>query len=300
MTCGCDGGAGQTLIKPCGPITPCESLVPAFMPYVNFMTGLNPAKAIAGWCTYTDETYPSPGTCSYTLVPCGAMEQDYPPYGTNFSFSVTCGGDGSLALCGGTAGGNVQYYPSQAEYEGGNGMKLEASGYCCETCGCSSNPKCSVIAVTVHAIWTIQMTVPWVRYQTSPPFDTCACNPPYYDTGAWILQAAPFDPVTLDFVHQQYMTLELENTIYTTQTTQRLAPGGYTVRCIQELTNQCGAAAVSGFYSYTGAVDGCGTAQPPGFIVAGNDCAEPCLLQGQPCSQANLAEHGWGIRVTVS
>jgi hypothetical protein len=163
-----------------------------------------------------------------------------------------------------------------------------------------SNPKCSVIAVTVHAIWTIQMTVPWVRF--IPGANLCICNDPFFDTGAWITQAPPYDPVTLDFVHQQYMTLELENTIYTTQTTQRLAPGAYTVRCIQELTNQCGAAAVSGFYSYTGSVDPCNGIAPytPGFITAGVDCAEPCLLQDQPCSQAGLAEHGWGIRVTVS
>jgi hypothetical protein len=300
MTCGCDGGAGQTQIKPCGPTTPCTTLVPAFFPYVNFVTGLGAAKAFACWPTYSDETYPSVGTCTSTIVPCGSFEQSYDPYSTNWSFPLTCGGDGSLAICGGMAGGNVQYYPSQASYEAGNGVKVEVSGYCCETCACVSNPKCSVIAVNVHAIWTISAQVPWVRF--IPGANLCICNDPFFDVGAWILQAAPYGPQTLDFVHQQFLTMEFENTIYTTQTEKRLAPGAYAPRCIQEMQNQCGAAAVTGFYSFTGSVDACNGIAPytPGFIDAGIDCGEPCLVQDQQCSVAELAAHGWGISVSVS
>lgn len=301
MTCGCDGGAGQTQIKPCGPITPCTTLIPAYMPYVNFVTGLGDAKAFACWPTYSDETYPSPGTCVSTIVPCGTWEQGYDPYNVNWSFTLSCGGDGSLTLCGGNAAGNVLYHPSQASYEAGNGVKVEVSGYCCETCACVSNPKCSVIAVSVHAIWTISAQVPWVRFLTNDPY-LCQCNDPYYDLGAWILQAAPYGPQTLDFVHQQYLTMEFENTIYTTQTEKRLAPGNYAARCIQLMSNQCGAAAVTGFYSFTGSVDACNGIAPyaPGFITAGNDCDVPCLVQNQQCSTANLAAHGWGISVSVA
>lgn len=301
MTCGCDGGAGQTQIKPCGPITPCATLVPAYMPYVNFVTGLGPAKAFACWPTYSDETYPSQGTCASTIVPCGTWEQGYDPYSANWSFTLSCGGDGSLGVCNATASGNAQYYPSQAAYEGGNGVKVEVSGYCCETCRCVGNPKCSVIAVSVHAIWTISAQVPWVRFIPHVP-GGCQCNDPYFDLGAWILQSAPYGPQTLDFVHQQYLTMEFENTIYTTQTEKRLAPGGYAPRCIQLMQNQCGAAAVTGFYSFTGSVDACNGSGTyfPGFITAGNDCDVPCLVQGQQCSAADLAAHGWGIRVSVA
>lgn len=303
MTCSCDGGTSQTQIKPCGPITPCTTLVPGYMPYVNFVPGLGPAKVIAAWPTYSNETYPSQGTCVSTIVPCGSFEQNYEPYSANWTFTLPCGGSGSLAQCGGQAGAYSLYYPSQEDYEAGNGMAVAVSGYCCEACACTGDPKCSVITVSVHAIWTITAQVPWVRFIPREP-GLCQCNDPYYDVGAWILQADPYGPQTLSFVHQQYLTIELERTIYTTQTEKRLAPGGYVPRCIIDMENQCGAAAVTGFYSFSGSVDACnggaGGGYAPGFITAGNGCDEPCIVQGQTCTSASLASHGWGISVSVA
>lgn len=294
--CGCDDGTGQTYIIPSAICNfDCTPQIPAYIPRPTFNSGLGAARAIYAWSTYTDEPATNcPGALYNFVMPCGSIEQEYQPWEINTQFSLGCG-SGSTETpsvpCT-SAVDNISYHPSQAAYEAGNGVLIQTYGCCCVDCHCNPNPKCSTITVSVVARWKLTIEVPNVVPVVNVP-GNCWCGCPACTGGSWFHRQPPFYSNTIDFTHEQFLLITLEQTIYNTQTETRLAPGVYSVRTV-EVNNQCGAVYMCGaLWDNDGECTLGG-----GFVDAGLDCDVACI-ENNECSDSLLTAHGWSISVSV-
>jgi hypothetical protein len=295
--CGCDDGTGQTYIIPSAICNfDCAPQIPAYIPRPTFASGLGSAQAIYAWSTYTDEPAVNcPGALFNFAMPCGSIAIDYTPWEIVSEFPLGCGTAGAESVCipCTSAIDSVTYHPSQESYDNGHGVRIQTFGCCCVTCACNPNPKCSTITVSIHARWKLTLEVPNVVSVANDP-GGCWCGEfPVFTGGSWWHRQPPFYSNTIDFTHEQTLDMVFEQTIYTTQTETRLAPGNYLARCVS-MTNQCGAVYMCGAFWDN---DGCLTGG--GFVDAGLDCDVPCLVQNEECNDALLTAHGWSINVSV-
>ena len=271
----------------------CTDLAALSVPKITWLSGLSEAKAVVAWNTYmtTSGSFPD---CVSTLHECSSTTQSYgAAYTTTMTFSVPCGG-----VFGGDCDGAIstQYYPDEASYVAGNGVRVDINGCCCDDCQCGGI-KCSTVFVSLTAVWSVDVDAPAFGFILGTPY-YCNCDIDHNDVGEFGVLGL-YDPYQgtfpVTFTHTQTVTIAYEATIFTSQADCHLAPGAYRVRAVN-YSNQQGAAWIPGFMS-----DGTDCLAVRGaFVENPANPSEIGCSGAASCGRTDLATAGWSVSVTVA
>lgn len=285
---GC-GGLETVGCVPCNPCgsgevrgCDCSELAELFAPELVWGTGLAPAACYVAWHTHF---LTSGSPCVGTLVPCGWRTVAFDEvYAGELAFSLLCGAGGFGSSCDGDD--EIKYWPNEAAWVAGNGLRISVHGCCCGECECAGAPLCSELVVTIDARWTKDVTVPQFGYFGG--VGQCDC-------GEAPNQAFDF-PASMSptqFGHNQTLSVRLERRLLESQPHCALAAGGYQVKSADWATMHL-ACWVGGLLS-----DGEDCTQVEGWLIS--EAGEVGLACGGAgaCGKAALSAAGWDVSVEV-